>query len=221
MTGTTSRSATLSAMLGLAGALTLLPGCPNSGDPAGDLVRSAGCKKDSQCTRVGEGLVCRKGSCVEASAPAAKAAAAPAPRPAPAGPVADLAVRICPGYWNLSQNSGTLIARNVSTGKKHYERLNAGLEEGALGTNFVFKGLPHSDYEVTYITGVIAGGQKDMMSVKCAVGTACRREVIRTVTLGPAPATEEARKQAADDLAALLKKQKLDSGPPCDFDVNL
>jgi len=208
------------AVAALMGTLLLLPGCPNAGDPS-DLIRSAGCQKDSDCKLVGEGMLCRKGSCVEKATTEKKAASKPKPKPKPAGPVADLTVRICPGYWNLSQNSGTLIARNRATSKKHYLRLGSLVQEGGLGKTFTFKGLAHGDYDVTYITGVIAGGQKDMMSVKCAVGTACFKEIVRRVTLAAPPATEEARTKAAEEVAALLKKQKLEQGPPCDFDINL
>ena len=44
------------AVAALMGTLLLLPGCPNAGDPS-DLIRSAGCQKDSDCKLVGEGML--------------------------------------------------------------------------------------------------------------------------------------------------------------------
>ncbi len=209
------------ALLGLLG-LALAACSGGTSDPHA-LVRSAGCSEDSECRMLGSDMVCRKGSCVsQAEAKAKEEAAKPAVAAAvaPAGPVADLKVRICPGFWNLDQNTGTLIARNTETGKRHYKRLGEEMEAGGFGDVFTFKGLAHGTYEVSFLTGVIAGGQKDLLRVKCAAGVECKGGSTRPVVLGGGPQTEEEKAAAAKAEAALLKKQKLEQGPACDFDVN-
>ncbi len=210
---TRRRSSVLAAL-----AMILVAGCSGGSTDPQSLVKSAGCRQDSDCRLLGSDMVCKEGSCIpkEEQKKATKAAKAPKEQ---AVPTAKVHIRICPGFWNLEQNTGTLIARNVETGKRHYLRLDEQVPRGGFGEHFTFE-LPYGKYEVRYLTGVVAAGRKDMMQIKCAVGVECKKGTIRLVTAGPEPSPEE-KEALAKKEAEILKKQKYKHGPPCDFDVNL
>jgi hypothetical protein len=206
--------------LACATALTALAGCDDA-DP--DIRRQrflSGCKIDKDCA--GD-LVCHKRSC---KTPLKKPPAAAKPTPkveeAPAANTNDLTVRLCPGYWGKSHNTGTVIAKNVATGKKHYIAIPKVVPDGSYENMFTFAALPHGEHEVVLYTGVIAQGKQDLLHAPCAEKTRCKPDK-RTllVTHGPPPSKEEwdaKLKQWAKEKYPGTDKELLRR--PCDFDVD-
>jgi len=219
----------LGALMALAATGTL-GGCDDGGDKRAKL--TAGCSSDKDCP---EGTVCEKRHCRTANPEAAKAkakAGAPKAEAPPRADAGDLTVRLCPGYWGKSQNTGTMIAKNLETGKKKYLRLNVVVPDDEFQDEFVFKALPHGRYEIQTFSGVIAEGKQDLLTVPCADRQACTPDgARRVVDHGPPPTKEERDKQLLKwqreewpgtqkcpknhecDEAALLRQ-------PCDFDVD-
>jgi hypothetical protein len=199
----------------------------------------AGCKTDKDCP---DGTVCEKHNCrtpdpkakaAKKKAEAAKAAKASAKANAePPANTADLTVRLCPGYWGKSQNTGTMIAKNVATGKKKYLRLNLVVEDEDFEDEFVFKAMPYGRYEVTTFSGVIAQGKQDLLAVDCAERQACTpnnkgrlidhaapppkeewEKMLKKWQKEEWPGTQKCPKNHECDEATLLRR-------PCDFDVD-
>lgn len=192
-------------------------GCDDSNERRNALL--AGCKSNDDCPK---GLVCEKTQCRQPSAEKPKAKPAPAAKPAPKAEVGDLSVRLCPGYWGKSHNTGTVIAKNIKTGKKKYLSMPRVVADGEFEDTFSFPSLPYGDYEVSLFTGVIAQGKQDLMKVPCAQKMACMPDGrARVIKLGPKPSEEEWQ--------TMLKKwQKLkypgtdkdELRRACDFDVD-
>lgn len=220
-----------------AGAAGLLPaGCDDADDRRRGFL--SGCKEDKDCP---SGTVCENHNCRRpdpakaAADAAARAKADGAARAAAAPPpadTADLVVRLCPGYWGKSQNTGTLIAKSAATGKSRYLRLNTLVEDEDFEDEFAFAALPYGRYEVTAFTGVVAEGGQDLLNTPCAERQPCATDGrTRLVDHGPPPppeawaaqleqwqkdgwpGTEKCPKGHECDEAALLRR-------PCDFDVD-
>jgi len=206
-----------------------LAGCDDGGDKRAQLI--AGCSSDKDCPA---GTVCEKRNCRTAkpNAAAKKKPDAATAKPAPRADAGDLMVRLCPGYWGKSQNTGTMIAKNLATGKKRYLRLNVVVPDDDFQDEFLFKALPHGRYEVQTFSGVIAEGKQDLLTVPCADRQPCTADgARRVIDHGPAlpkeerdkqllkwqqeewPGTQKCPKNHECDEAALLRQ-------PCDFDVD-
>ncbi len=207
-----------------------LAGCDDGGDKRAQLI--AGCSSDKDCP---EGTVCEKRNCRTANPAAAKAkakASAPKAGAPPRADADDLMVRLCPGYWGKSQNTGTMIAKNLATGKKKYLRLNVVVPDDEFQDEFLFKALPHGRYEIQTFSGVIAEGKQDLLTVPCADRQACTADgARRLVDHGPPPPKEERDKQLLKwqreewpGTQKCPKNHECDEGAllrrPCDFDVD-
>lgn len=213
-------------------AMSALGACDEPGDKRAQL--TAGCKTDKDCP---EGTVCERHSCKTADpkAEAAKKAALSKKTAAAAAPkenAADLHVRLCPGYWGKSQNTGTMIAKNVGTGKKKYLRLNVVVEDEDFEDEFTFEAMPYGRYEVTTFSGVIAQGKQDLLAVPCAERQACAAD-------GKSRVIDHAMPPSKDDWDKQLRLWQKEEWPgtqkcprnhecdednllrrPCDFDVD-
>lgn len=212
--------------------LALAAGCDDASDKRSAL--TSGCSADKDCP---DGTVCENRNCrapdpkKEAAKKAAAANKAAAPT-APQANTADLTVRLCPGYWGKSQNTGTMIAKNTVTGKKKYLRLNVIVEDDDFEDEFKFEAMPYGRYEIVAFSGVIAEGKQDLLAVPCAERQACAADgKSRVIDHAMPPSKEEWDKQLAKwqkegwpgtnkcpknhecDEATLLRR-------PCDFDVD-
>ena len=209
----------------LMGLLALVAtGCDESDDKLDRLL--AGCGSDKDCP---EGLQCKKRKCVRATAEKPKEAKkAPTPKP---DNVDDLVVRLCPGYWGKSHNTGTVIAKHITTGKKRYLSLPRVVPDGDFQDEFAFANIPHGVYEVVLFTGVIAQGKQDLLHAPCGEKMPCKSDRKTRILEHKAPLAKEARE------AQLLqwRKDKLPGTEgcpkgyecdtevlrrPCDFDID-
>jgi len=198
--------------------LALSPGCDDDEvDRRSRLL--AGCKEDKDCPK---GLTCQKGNCREAPKEVAKPKVQ-APDVPPPG-TADLTVRLCPGYWGKSHNTGTVIATNRGTGKKHYLSLTKLVPDGEFDDEFTFKALDYGSYEVQLFTGVIAMGKQDLLKTPCAEKMSCKLDkVSRTIPHGaplPKDVWEAKLKQWTKEKYPGTDKEYDPPRRPCDFDVD-
>ena len=202
--------------------LVLPLGCDDGG---GDDKRSrllAGCKEDKDCPK---GLVCERGNCREAAAEKEKPKPkqAEVPDVAPPG-TADLTVRLCPGYWGKSHNTGTAIATNTGTGKKHYLSLTKLVPDGEFEDEFTFETLDYGSYDVQLFTGVLAMGKQDLLKTPCAEKMGCKLDrVTRTVQHGPPPPKDVWEAKLEQWTKEKYPGTDKDYDPlrrPCDFDVD-
>lgn len=192
---------------------------------------TAGCGSDKDCP---EGTVCEKRNCRTADPikEAAKKAAELQPAEPAAAQTAPLTVRLCPGYWGKSQNTGTMIAQDVATGKKKYLRLNVIVEDDDFGDEFLFEGLPYGQYDVTTFSGVIAEGRQDLLAVPCAERQPCAADgkTRRFDHAAPPPKEEwdkllvKWQKEEWPGTNKCPKNHECEDGAllrrPCDFDVD-
>ncbi len=180
----------------------------------------AGCKKDEDCPK---GLVCERNNCRQPSEEAAKPKQPAAPAAPPPG-TAPLTVRLCPGYWGKSHNTGTIIAANKTTGKKSYLSMTKVVPDGAFEDEFTFEALTYGTYEVKLYTGVIAMGKQDLLETPCAAKMDCSRDKrTRLVRHGPPPSKEvwdaQLEKWTKEEYPG-TDKEYVPLRRPCDFDVD-
>ena len=213
---------TTKALWVLLGSLLVLPaGCDDDGEEDRRSRLLAGCKEDKDCPK---GLVCERSNCRQPSPEAAKPKAKP---PAPSGPppgTADLTVRLCPGYWGKSHNTGTVIAEHKGTGKKSYLSMTKLVSDGEFEDLFTFAARPYGTYEVKLYTGVIAMGKQDLLETPCAEKMECSRDKkTRIIVHGPPPPKEvwdaQLKRWAAEEYPG-TDKEYVPLRRPCDFDVD-
>ncbi|MEZ4465722.1 MAG: hypothetical protein R3F60_00005 [bacterium] len=192
-------------------------------DPA-DKFMKASCKSDDACA---EGFICEmkdgNGTCVKGerdkAALAAKAKAEEEERKAKEAAKREtkpgegrLEVRICPLFKNTPEAIGTIIAKNVETGKETYIHMAREVPDLSWQDIFTFWSLPLGAYEVTATYGIQVKGRAEVVKLKCydkVKKSECKDEVIRLMEVVPPdqlPAPEK------DKDGNVIKK-------PCDWIV--
>lgn len=183
-------------ILSLAAASALsLSGCDKKkDDDLGIALSKAKCAADDECAdgficeTDGDDKVCKKGersaeekAKMAADEKAKKAAEAEAKKPkGPKEGESTLTVRLCPGFINTLNATGTIHAKHQETGKYHPLHMSLELKEGEAETEFTFPSLPLGKYDVTVDYGILVKGRPDVVKLKCSKkAEPCRDEIIR------------------------------------------
>lgn len=179
---------------------------------------AAKCEVDKDCAK---GFICEEKVCVKGKRSAeeiakrkkaefeAKKAAREAKKQTKPGE-GRLYVRLCPGFQNTPESLGTIVAKNVKTGKEYVKHLALDVQEGGWETEFTFWSVPLGDYTVTAKYGIQVKGQPDISQLKCHEKVdkkLCTDGMTLTKTV-IAPADEPEREKEKD---GTFKRR------PCDF----